>query len=35
MKLKELKNKGMNCENYIDYLIKQGFTTVLEVLKHE
>lgn len=35
MKYSKIKAMGMNCDTYIKYLIMQGYTTVLEMLKNE
>lgn len=35
MKYREIKLLGMNCQDYISYLIKLGYTTVGEVLASE
>lgn len=33
MTYKELKAKGMTCQDYIKYLMDLGYTTVMEVLE--
>lgn len=35
MTYKELKAKGMTCQDYIKYLMELGYTTVVEVLENE
>lgn len=35
MRYRELKAKGMTCQDYIKYLIELGYTTVVEVLENE
>ena len=35
MKLKDLKAKGLTCNDYLTLLISQGFMTVKEVLESE
>lgn len=35
MKYSKIKAQGMNCFEYIQSLINQGYITVLEVLKDE
>lgn len=35
MRYRELKAKGMTCQDYIKHLIELGYTTVVEVLENE
>lgn len=35
MTLKELKNKNITCDEYLESLINKGYKTVKEVLENE